>query len=360
MQETTAIEVFVGMDYHKDSVQVCVLDRQGRVRGNRQVPNAAHAILGCVAPGERVRRAAMEVGTGAADLAEELVEQAGWCVELAHPGYVARMKGSPDKSDFSDARLLADLTRVGYLPRVWLAPPWIRELRRLVRYRQQQVNRRRDAKLRIAALLRDHRWRSPEGVRRWTKAWWCWLHEVVAPSLPTGSQWILGRHVAALEAVAGEIREAERVLTAVTRDDWMVHWLLGLSAVGPVTAWVLRAELGRVDRFDTGKSMARFCGVSPRNASSGQRQADAGLIRAGSPLLRTTLIELAHRLCRCERHWFDMKRRLRSEGKPGSVATAAVANRWVRRLYYELRDAQASRGKKQVVQATVGSAPGWA
>ena len=57
----------------------------------------------------------------------------------------------------------------------------------------------------------------------------------------------------------------------------------------------LRAEIGRFDRFDTGKQLSRFCGVTPRNASSGNRQADAGLIKA------------------------------------------AIANRWVRWLHHELR-----------------------
>ncbi len=41
---------------------------------------------------------------------------------------------------------------------------------------------------------------------------------------------------------------------------------------------MLRAEIGRFDRFGSGKQLARFCGLSPRNASSGTRQADAGLV----------------------------------------------------------------------------------
>ncbi|MCH7814778.1 MAG: hypothetical protein IID40_12250 [Planctomycetes bacterium] len=51
--------------------------------------------------------------TGAANPAEELVEQAAWSVDLAHAGYLARMKQGPDKSDFADARMLADLHRSG-------------------------------------------------------------------------------------------------------------------------------------------------------------------------------------------------------------------------------------------------------
>ncbi|NOZ41338.1 MAG: IS110 family transposase [Planctomycetes bacterium] len=38
------------------------------------------------------------------------------------------MKQGSDKTDWGDARLLADLVRVGYLPKVWLAPENIRAL----------------------------------------------------------------------------------------------------------------------------------------------------------------------------------------------------------------------------------------
>jgi len=106
-----------------------------------------------------------------------------------------------------------------------------------------------------------------------------------------------------------------------------------------VTAWTLRAEVGRFDRFRSGKQLARFCGLSPKNASSGQRQADAGLIRAADPQLRTVLIEAAHRLARLDPRWRALAGRRRSAGKPGSVVAAAVANRWVRWLYHRMREA---------------------
>ena len=51
--------------------------------------------------------AAIESWSGAADLADELAMRARWHVDLAHPGYVARMKQSPDKTDYQDAHLLA-------------------------------------------------------------------------------------------------------------------------------------------------------------------------------------------------------------------------------------------------------------
>ena len=163
------VTVFVGLDYHQDSVQVCVMDRGGAVLTNRRCANRWAAIR-AVAHRHSCRvRAAIEACSGAAELADELVSRAGWSVDLAHPGYIARMKQSPDKTDFGDARMLADLERVGYLPRVWLAPHPIRELRRLVRFRQQMADQRRSCKLRIRALLRDGRVKLPR-VKAWTGA----------------------------------------------------------------------------------------------------------------------------------------------------------------------------------------------
>lgn len=59
----------------------------------------------------RARLAAVEACRGAADLAEDLTLAAGWNATLAHPGYVARMRLNPDKTDFSDARMRAGVQR---------------------------------------------------------------------------------------------------------------------------------------------------------------------------------------------------------------------------------------------------------
>jgi len=114
---SATLPLFVGLDYSQHAVQVCVLDPQGQVLCNRAVPDSADAIDQAVRRLGSVRGAALEACTGAADLAEELADRFAWPVHLAHPGFVARMKQSPNKTDFSDARARADLERVGYLPR---------------------------------------------------------------------------------------------------------------------------------------------------------------------------------------------------------------------------------------------------
>ena len=339
----STVTCFVGLDYHQDSVQVCVLDGGGRQLLNRSCPNDWRAIAGAAASAGAVKRAAVEACCGAADLAEELAAKAGWQVDLAHPGYVERMKRSPDKTDFTDGRMLADLTRVGYLPKVYLPSSYERDLRHLVNHRQSLVDQRRAAKLRVGALLREHRAR-PAGADskprkktpgRWTKAWVAWASS--APQLSGHARWVVAELLAEVVHLDGRVEAADGRLREATRQDPPVARLMGEPGVGEVTAWVLRAYVGRFDRFASGKQLSRYCGLSPCNASSGGRQADAGLVRGCNKLLRATLIQASHRLTRTEPRWRALAGSMKSRGKPGSVVAAAVANRWARGLWHRMK-----------------------
>ncbi len=333
---------FVGLDYHQDSVQVCVMDAEGNTLANRSVPNSwrcIRAVVGStVSPDEPVAvRASIECCSGAAHLAEELIERAGWSVTLAHPGIVNRMKQNPEKSDWADAHILADLMRLGYLPRVWLAPQEIRQLRSLVRFRYQLVKQQTRLKLRIRALLREHRIPKPEGIGAWSLMWWAWLSRL---ELDDVTRFLMDQHIEELRRVQGKIAEAEKLLLERTRNDALIDKLLKLDGIGPITAITMRAEIARFERFDNGKQLARYCGLTPRNASSGRRQADAGLVKAGNTQLRMVIIQAAQRLINFNRYWNQFAIRLMRRGKPRNVVVAAVANRWIRRLHHQMQPEQ--------------------
>ena len=326
--------VYVGLDYHQSFVQVCVMDASGRLMLNRRCENSAAAIVRMVGlvSGGRVQ-AAIESCCGAPALADELLAL-GWTVSLAHAGYVAKVKQSPDKTDWGDARLLADLIRVGYLPKVWLPPAALRQLRHVVRYRQQLASARRSAKLRVTALLRTQRVEFV--VKRWTKSWVKGVRSCEA--LGSEGRWVACCLLDEIEHVQKRLDAVEARLKELTQADRFVQRLMTLKGVGLVTAAMLRAELGEMSRFRSGKQLSRYCGLSPRNASSGMKQADAGLIKAGNKELRSMVIEASHRLQRFDPRWRALGAELRGRGKKGSVVAAAVANRWVRWLYHQLQE----------------------
>lgn len=341
-----SVNVYLGLDYHSGSVRVCMMTEDGEVLGNRSVDSSVGSVLEFVHKIADTRRtsrhqpaetivcgAALEACTGSAEFAARLIDATGWSVKLAHAGAVHRLKQGPDKTDHGDAWHLANLIRVNYLPEVWLADANTRQLRHLVRYRQSLMADAKDVKLRIRSLLKEDGIAETCPTGAWTKRWYAWLAEV---SLPEHSRWIITQQLAWLKNLEAKIDEADRRMEEATQGDPLVQKLLAQEGIGLVTAMLLRAVVGRVDRFKSGKQLARYCGVTPCNASSGKRQSDSGLVPAGHPDLRAALIQLAKRLPRHVPHWKEFKEQL-GKKKPANVVSAAIANRWLRRLYHELK-----------------------
>lgn len=337
------LPLFVGLDYHQDSIQVCVLDPDGNVLLNRSAKNDCQEVSRIVQPLGRVQHVGIEACCGAADFTEQLIQKAGWRVSLGHPTYIAHLKSSPDKSDFSDGRLLADLTRVGYLPRVWLAPAYIRELRQLVNHRQRRVDHLRALKLQVGAVLREQRVKiDKERGRRWTKGWVLSARDNL--HLSKYARWIVNDLLDDISHTLGKIARIEAQLREATAGDAIVQRLMEQPGIGEVTAWTLRAFIGDFGRFKTAKQLARYCGLSPLNASSGNRIAEAGLIEGCNKLLRCTIVQAAHRLIRITQRWGKLAATLKRRGKHPCVIVGAVGNRWLRNLHHVMKNPSSPMG----------------
>lgn len=330
------VPVFVGLDYHQDSIQVCVLNHKGDVLLNRAAANDPRELGRIVRPLGVVQRVGIEACCGAADLGEQLVQKLGWNVSLGHPAYIAKMKSSPDKSDYSDSRMIADLTRVGYLPRVWLAPANIRELRQLVNHRQRLVDHGRALKLQVGGVLREQRVKiDTQRGSRWSKTWTASVRD--NDRLSKHARWIVNDLLDDIKYTQGKIAKAEAQLREATQGDPIIEKLMKQTGIGEVTAWVLRAHVGDFGRFKRAKQLARYCGMSPCNASSGNKVADAGLIDGCNKLLRLTIVQAAHRLIRTVEHWSQLAASLKARGKPACVIVGAVGNRWLRNLHHAMK-----------------------
>ena len=194
---------------------------------------------------------------------------------MCHTAHLSTGKPSPD---WTDAKLLADLTRTGYLPRVWLAPQYLRDLRELVRHRHGLVQQRTQVKRRLRAVLRNHRIvckDSPWTIKR--KKWLLDNENITNETL----RYLLRAHYDTIEYLDKKITAVTERMAIHVADDAVVKELLKQPGVGIITAITLRAWVGPFDRFRTGKQLAHCCAVCPRTHSSAGKTTTGGLMKAG-------------------------------------------------------------------------------
>lgn len=107
--------------------------------------------------------------------------------------------------------------------------------------------------------------------------------------------------------------------------------------VGPVTALAMVLTLGPAERFRSGKQVASYFGLIPREESSGGKQRLGHITKQGSSFLRFLLVEAGQSAARYDAELGRFYRRLAVRKNRG-LAKVAVARKLAVRLYLMLRE----------------------
>ena len=268
--------------------------------------------------------------------ATDLLEELGCNVHLAHP--LGNSWGNRRvKNDTRDAEDLADLLRLGRLAEAWIAPPKVRELRELVRYRAKLVCLRTNCKLQVYAVL------AKEGVN------------VPMTDLfgVLGSELLETCHLATayrtrVESLRDLIEVFDREIAKLEGD--VRHELRGhagyqaiqqIPGVGPLFASVFVAEIGDVTRFRSPAQLASWAGLTPKHRESDLTVHRGPITKQGSRLVRWAAVEAAQRQASGTKLRADFARITAHHGDSAGarkIARVAVARKIVTLVYYGLRD----------------------
>ena len=147
--------VYIGVDLHRKISHVVALDEAGSTILSRRFehsPDAFRRVFGELEP-EPIT-VAFEATYGWGWFAD-LLADAGIEAHMAHPLATKAIGAGRVKNDAVDAATLAHLLRTNLLPEAWIAPPEVRELRRLVRLRASLVRIRSRLKCQVHAICAD-------------------------------------------------------------------------------------------------------------------------------------------------------------------------------------------------------------
>ena len=138
-----------------------------------------------------------------------------------------------------------------------------------------------------------------------------------------------------IEALEARIHQVERELEALSKQLPVVDLLRTIPGIGLLTATALVAFVGDVYRFPSGRHLASYLGLTPRERSSGGVQRLGKMSKRGDVYLRMMLIHGARAVLRWAvakepkdrlRRWALERKRERGHNK----AAVALANKMAR------------------------------
>jgi transposase len=329
----------VGMDLHRRRSVLVRMTMDGRKLETARIENSPAALRRELAKAGKCPLVVLEATYGwywAADV----LEQAGAQVRLAHPLGVKAFSYRRVKNDERDASDLADLARMGRLPQAWIAPPAVRALREVVRYRHKLVQQRTSCKDQVHAVLAKlgipvtH-----SGV--FGTGGGLWLDRLVLPA-PYAAKVaslraliaVLDGQVTALGAEAASMLAADRGYAALRE----------LPGIGPVLAAVIISEIGDVTRFRKAAQLCSWAGLTPRHYESDTKVIRGHVSKQGSRMLRWALCEaIQHQPAGTRPRAARDALIARRGNQARNIAKTAAARVLLTQVFYALRDGHLRR-----------------
>lgn len=128
------------------------------------------------------------------------------------------------------------------------------------------------------------------------------------PSLARGCLLVLARQLQGLQLKIGEV---ERALHIWHRSNEVSRRLETIPGIGPITASALAVTVTEPTLFRSGRHLAAWLGLVPRQNSSGGKERLGGISKQGDRYIRRLLISGAHAVLRAAK-----------QGRPGSATWA--------------------------------------
>jgi transposase len=284
----------VGIDLHLHRSVIAALDEQGKQLGWVRIDNDPKTLVAEVRKcGGRGCPVAIEATYGWYWAVDALLA-AKFDVHLAHPsGMKALRRRKRVKTDARDAYELAQLMRLGSLPEAYIAPKDLRELRELVRHRQQLVKLSTSLKAGARALLAKHNVKVAARQLEGQTA----IAVMDSLNLPGTYATRLAAQRRLMMVLAEEIDATELDIATRLKDHPGYRRLLTIGGVGPVLAAVFVAEIGDVSRFTNAAALCCWAGITPRHYESDKTVRRGHISKEGNTLVRWAAVEAVQRNC---------------------------------------------------------------
>jgi transposase len=325
---------YVGIDLHRRRSVIVRKNAAGEVLSKVRIDNSPIALAKAVAAAGPEPEVVLEATFGwywAADVLEEM----GARVHLAHPlgNNWGRRRVKNDERDAND---LVDLLRLGRLAEAWIAPPEVREVREVVRYRLKLVRLRGGLKAQVHAVMGKH------GVLP-SRCDMFYVGgggpaQLDALELPAGYMARLDSLRDLIEVYDREINDLDRRIPKMLANHQGYRAIQAIHGVGPILAAVFVSEIGDVTRFPSPAHLASWAGMTPTHHESDTKVRRGKISKQGSRHVRWAAVEAVSKNHGDGNIKADYRRIAERRGR--NIGRVAAARKVLTLVFYGLRDGE--------------------
>lgn len=305
----------LGIDVSRGTLDVALLHGSKVVK--KQVQNSETGLAKLVdwlaERAEGPVHACMEATSSYWEACALALRAAGHTVSVVNPKFIhnfGKVLNVRNKTDKADAELIARYCEK-MTPAEWQAPPaenvhlykLMRRRDSYVRTRTQELNRRK-----VGSLEADERE-------------------------------LLDEHLTFLEkAIAKTEQRIKAVIKASEPLRRSIALLRTIPGVGEKTAWTMLGTLPSMERFDSAKQVAAYCGVTPREYSSGSSvRGQTRMCKTGARRPRVAAYMASLTAVRTSPEFKQFRKRLLARGKAKKAALGAVMRKLIHIIYGVLK-----------------------
>ena len=281
---------YIGLDIHKKTISFCVkkidgtMVQQGKIAADRKA--LERWMLGLPGPWCGAMEATIFTGWVYDFLKPHAVD-----LKVAHPEMLKAITAAKKKNDRADAEKIADLLRVNLLPECYMLSEGLRELRRMLRFRNMIVRTAVKMKNKISGLLMETGATYDKRRLHGRKYFDDLLQRI--EDVPESVKGLLKLSRSSLEM----FEAIQKKLVKTLREEKLIHErvqrLMSIKGVGEVMAltWVL--EIGDPYRFHSARQAVSYCGLCSAQRESAGKEQRGPISKKRNKHLQTMLIEAA-------------------------------------------------------------------
>lgn len=161
------------------------------------------------------------------------------------------------------------------------------------------------------------------------------VRDVRDTRVPEIAKLCLGMRADQLDLVNRQVLEADRMIMANAHSTELGRRLMAVPGVGPVLASAVAASVPNPHAFKSGRNLAAWIGLVPRQNSSGDKERLGGITKQGNRYLRQLLVIGSLAVIRyAERHGTKRPWLVQLTARRTSkIAAVALANKTARKIW---------------------------